>query len=241
MSSFSLRPANLIRIRKPPNLDPSTLIPKRRRRTPSRPQPPNLSPRPFNTNPQTQEEDAEFTLALSAFKKRLMGVEGLPIVENYTEPEAVMQQVTRDLKRCINTMYPKATRTRLLTIQRTCLLQVRFLAHVPASKMPPSALCPKSKIDEHTMVTVRIIILLTLHVHAAQYARENVHHYYLDADAAIRLSNYVAFGDRCVLNIVGPSGSGKTSLLRTFLNLYEARRAARSAPLPIKAQNPNLR
>lgn len=73
-----------------------------------------------------QEEDAEFTLALSALKKRLMGVEGLPIVQNYVEPEAVMQQVTRDLKRCVNTMYPKATRTRLLTIQRTCLLQVRF-------------------------------------------------------------------------------------------------------------------
>jgi hypothetical protein len=71
-----------------------------------------------------------------------MGVEGLPIVENYTEPEAVMQQVTRDLKRCINTMYPKATRTRLLTIQRTCLLQVRYLAHLPISNMPPSALCP---------------------------------------------------------------------------------------------------
>jgi energy-coupling factor transporter ATP-binding protein EcfA2 len=69
-------------------------------------------------------------------------------------------------------------------------------------------------------------------VHVPQYAREHVHHYYLDADAAIRLSNYVAFGDRCVLNIVGPSGSGKTSLLRTFLNLYEARRAARCAPPP---------
>lgn len=71
-----------------------------------------------------------------------------------------------------------------------------------------------------------------------QYAREHVHHYYLDADAATRLSNYVAFGDRCVLNIVGPQGSGKTSLLRTFLNLYEARRAARQAPST--GQNPEF-
>ena len=39
------------------------------------------------------EEDAGYTLALEAFKKRVRGVEELPIVENYVEPEAVMKTV----------------------------------------------------------------------------------------------------------------------------------------------------
>jgi len=56
------------------------------------------------------------------------------------------------------------------------------------------------------------------------YCREEVLHYYLDAEIAQQLNNYIAFDDRTILNIVGPAGSGKTSLLRTWGSLYEINR-----------------
>ncbi len=65
-------------------------------------------------------------LAVEALKKRLRGVEGTPVYD-YPDPEAMAKRALRDLKKCVNLLYPKDMRHKLLTIQRHSLLQVRFM------------------------------------------------------------------------------------------------------------------
>ncbi len=53
----------------------------------------------------------------------MRGVDGVPVFD-YPDPESMAKRALQDLKKCVNAMYTKEMRQKVLTIQRHCLLQV---------------------------------------------------------------------------------------------------------------------